>query len=199
MDFNFFDALYRFLVSFCIKHSRVRGVVQGVGGYMCNWRYVSKEEEIMIGDQIEIYGSVLCGRDAVLPKLVRLTHRQDPLCEKIGLEGAVIFHTAVSPAGIGPTTSNKREIEESIPELAAAGVRIHLGKGSLDPVTIDSLKKHKSVFAVTPPVSALFSHRTLSKKVMAFEEEGMEALFEIQVRKLPAIIAVAHGRNIFEK
>jgi fumarate hydratase subunit beta len=156
-------------------------------------------DTLKIGDQIEIYGSVLCGRDAVLPKLARLTQRQDPLCEKIGLEGAVIFHTAVSPAGIGPTTSNKSEIEESIPDLAAAGVRIHLGKGSLGPTTIDSLNKHKSVFAVTPPVSALFSHRILSKKVIAFEEEGMEALFEIQVSKLPAIIAVAHGSNIFEK
>jgi len=160
---------------------------------------VDRMDTLKTGDRIEICGRVLCGRDAVLPKLVRLYRQKDPLIDEIGLEGTVMFHTAVSPAGIGPTTSNKLEIEESIPELAAAGVRIHLGKGSLGPATIDSLNKHKSVFAVTPPVSALFSHRTLSKKVIAFEEEGMEALFEIQVSKLPAIIAIAHGRNIFEK
>lgn len=156
-------------------------------------------DALKVGDQIEIWGRVLCGRDAVLPKLVQLYRRKDPLIDEIGLEGAVIFHTAVSPAGIGPTTSNKLEIEESIPDLSAAGVRIHLGKGSLGSSTITSLDKYKSVFAVTPPVTALFFHRTLSKKVIAFEEEGMEALFEINVERLPAIIAAAHGQNIFER
>lgn len=155
--------------------------------------------ELKVGDPIEISGNVLCGRDAVLPKLVRLYQQRDPSIERFGLEGGIIFHTAVSPAGIGPTTSNKLEIEESIPELSAAGVRIHLGKGSLRSTTINALNKHNSVFAVTPPVSALFSHRMISKKVLAFEEEGMEALFEIRVSKLPAIIAIAHGRNIFDK
>ena len=131
--------------------------------------------------------------------MVQLYRRKDPLIQRIALEGAVIFHTAVSPAGIGPTTSNKPEIEESIPELSAAGVRIHLGKGSLGAPTIQALSKNMSVFAVTPPVSAMFSSRILSQKVIAFEEEGMEALFEIQVERLPAIIAVAHGRTIFER
>ena len=159
---------------------------------------IDQIETLKVGDKIEINGRVLCGRDAVLPKLVQLLQRKDPVLERIGLDGAVIFHTAVSPAGIGPTTSNKPEIEESIPELAAAGVRIHLGKGSLGRSTIESLDKYNSVFAVTPPISALFSHRTLSQKVIAFEEEGMEALFEIEVDRLPAIIAAAHGRNIFE-
>jgi fumarate hydratase subunit beta len=148
---------------------------------------------------VEISGRVLCGRDAVLPRIVKLYRQKDPLIDKIDLEGAVIFHTAVSPAGIGPTTSNKLEIEDSIPELSAAGVRIHLGKGSLNASTVESLKRYRSVFAVTPPVTALFSHRTLSTKVLAFEEEGMEALYEIKVNRLPAIIAVAHGNNIFER
>lgn len=159
---------------------------------------IDRIEALRVGDKIEINGRMLCGRDAVLPKVVQLLRRKDPLLEKIGLEGAVIFHTAVSQAGIGPTTSNKLEIEESMPDLAAAGVRIHLGKGSLSLSTIQSLNQHKSIFAVTPPVSALFSHRTLAQKVIAFEEEGMEALFEIEVKRFPAIIAAAHGRNIFE-
>lgn len=65
--------------------------------------------------------------------------------------------------------------------------------------TVRALEAHKSIFAVTPPVSALFSHRTQSQKILAFEEEGMEALFELQVHRLPAIIAVAHGQNLFAK
>lgn len=134
---------------------------------------IDQIETLQVGDKIEINGRVLCGRDAVLPKLVQLLQRKDPLLERIGLDGAVIFHTAVSPAGIRPTTSNKLEIEESIPDLATAGVRIHLGKSSLGRSTIKSLDKYNSIFAVTPPISALFSHRTLSQKAIDFEEEGM--------------------------
>ncbi len=154
-------------------------------------------QELKICDQFEIYGLVLCGRDAVLPKLVRMIREGDPKINEIGLEGSVIFHTAVSRAGIGPTTSNKAEIEESIPELAAAGVRIHLGKGSVGPKTIEALKTNNSLFAVTPPITALFSSRMKSSRVIAFPEEGMEALYAIEVEGLPGIVAAAHGCNIF--
>lgn len=156
-------------------------------------------DNLTVGTQFEIHGRVLCGRDAVLPKLVQLIRAKDPLIDQIGLEGSVIFHTAVSPAGIGPTTSNKAEIEESIPELASAGVRIHLGKGALSAATIEALAANRSVFAVTPPVTALFSHRINSKKVAAFAEEGMEALYAIEVKGLPGIVAAAHGQNIFDR
>jgi fumarate hydratase subunit beta len=110
----------------------------------------------------------------------------------------VIFHTAVSPAGIGPTTSNKVEIEESIPTLSKAGVRLHLGKGSLGPDTVKALKQYGSVFAITPPASALFASLTLSQRIAAYKEEGMEALYEVEVAGLPAIIAIASGKSIFE-
>lgn len=155
-------------------------------------------ESLKVGDQVEIHGRILCGRDAVLPKIVQMIRNRDPLVDRLQLDGAVIFHTAVSPAGIGPTTSNKVEIEESIPELSAAGVRIHIGKGSVGDTTIAALQKNGSVFAVTPPVSALFGRRSRERKIVAFEEEGMEALFEMNFAGLPAIIAAAHGRNIFK-
>ena len=160
---------------------------------------VEQIEGLNIGDKFEIHGRVLCGRDAVLPKLARLIRAGAPLIEGIGLTGSVIFHTAVSPAGIGPTTSNKAEIEESIPDLAAAGVRIHLGKGSVGSKTIEALAANHSVFAVTPPVTALFSHRITGRKVVAFAEEGMEALWAIEVNGLPGIVAAAHGQNIFAR
>jgi fumarate hydratase subunit beta len=160
---------------------------------------VEQTDSMQIGDQFEIFGRVLCGRDAVLPRIIRCIRKGDPGVEKLELNGAVIFHTAVSPAGIGPTTSNKAEIEESIPELAAAGVRIHLGKGSLGSETIKNLAANHSIFAVTPPVTALFSHRITATEVLAYPEEGMEALFAIQVEGLPGIVAAAHGRNIFNK
>jgi fumarate hydratase subunit beta len=153
---------------------------------------------LAVGDFVEISGIVLCGRDAVLPKLVALAESGDNGAILSLLHGAVIFHTAVSPAGIGPTTSNKVEIEGSIPVLSKAGVKIHLGKGALNPDTVAALKAANSVFAITPPTTAYFSEKIISKKVVMFPEEGMEALYEIRVEGLPAIIAIAHGESIFK-
>lgn len=151
---------------------------------------------LSVGDFVEISGTVLCGRDAVLPKLEKLADDGDREVRAL-LGGSVIFHTAVSSAGIGPTTSNKVEIEGSIPALSRAGVKIHLGKGALSPATTAALKEHNSVFAITPPTTALFSEKIISKRVVMFPEEGMEALYEVKVKGLPAIIAIAHGESIF--
>ena len=154
-------------------------------------------EQLRVGDQIEIEGKIYCGRDAVLPKLAELIEDNDLDRIKVDLKGAVIFHTAVSPAGIGPTSSNKVEIEGSIPALSQAGIKIHLGKGALSPKTAEGLKKYNSVFAITPPVTAIFSDRIVSQRVAAFKKEGMEALYEVEVKGFPAIIAIAHGKTIF--
>jgi fumarate hydratase subunit beta len=147
-------------------------------------------------DQIEICGRIFCGRDAVLPKLANLY--EDNRLHEIGIDfsGSVIFHTAVSTAGIGPTSSNKLEIQESILPLSKAGVKLHLGKGMLDQETVDALGRYNSYFAVTPPTSALFASRMISKKVVAFPELGIEALFELEVSSIPAIVAIADGKSI---
>jgi fumarate hydratase subunit beta len=50
---------------------------------------------------------------------------------------------------------------------------------------------------VTPPVAALLTSKVKSKKVAAFKEEGMEAIFELEVEEIPGIVAVAHGKSIY--
>lgn len=157
---------------------------------------VSNEEikNLKIGDKVEIYGKILTGRDAALPKLVKSIKKGEKL---VDMEGSVIMHTAVSDAGIAPTTSNKAEIEESIPYLASSGVKIHIGKGVLGEETIESLKKDNSIFIVTPPAAALLTSKVKSKNVVAFNEEGMEALFELEVDGIPGIVAVAHGESLY--
>jgi len=154
----------------------------------------STAHKLKIGDKIEIYGTVLTGRDAALPRLVKSIKNGQNL---VDLKGSVIMHTAVSAAGISPTTSNKEEIEESIPYLAKSGVKIHLGKGALGESTVEALDKHSSIFAVTPPAAALLTSKVVSRKVLAFEEEGMEAIYSLEVRGLPCIVAVVHGKTIY--
>lgn len=150
-----------------------------------------------VGDSILLSGKIFAGRDAVLPRIVNL-YKQG-LLYKFGLdlEGGVIFHSAVSIAGTGPTSSNKLEIETSIPDLSEAGIRIHLGKGAVSQRTVEALKIKGSVYAVIPPITALLEDRTLSKKIVAYPELGMEAFYQLEVIDIPIIIAVANGESIY--
>ena len=161
---------------------------------------ISEEEisSLQVGDTIEISGYILCGRDAVLPRVLKMIEDGTVDSLDVDLHGQVIFHTAVSTAGVGPTSSNKLEIESSIAPLSAAGIKIHLGKGRLKKETIDALDKYNSVYAVIPPVTALLGSKTSEEKVVAFPELGMEALHLIKVDKYPAIIGAAHGRSIYD-
>ncbi len=156
-------------------------------------------EEISIGDMITISGYIYTGRDAVLPKIIEIINNNKLSQYNINLKGSVIFHTAVSPAGVGPTSSNKYDIESSIPFLSKAGVKIHLGKGELSQATITSLNEFKSIYAVIPPVTALLNSKTISQKVIAFPELGMEAFHLLEVIDYPAIIAIAHGKSIYDE
>lgn len=152
---------------------------------------------LYVGEMIRITGKIYCGRDAVLPRICKLI--EDRKLEQYGieLEGSVIFHTAVSAAGVGPTSSNKVEIESSFPMLSQAGVKMHLGKGAIGRKTVELLNQYHSVYAVMPPVTALLEKNTLSRRVVAFPELGMEAFYEIEVREYPAIVAAAHDESIY--
>ena len=158
---------------------------------------ISDEEinKLSVGDMIEISGDILCGRDAVLPKVVHT----DDNCIVDLLKGSVIFHTAVSKAGLGPTSSNKIEIESSIIPLSQMGVKIHMGKGRISDNTIKEMEKYNSVYAIIPPVTALLSENTLSSEIIAYEELGMEAFYRVKVKSYPIIIAAAHGQSIYDK
>jgi fumarate hydratase subunit beta len=151
-------------------------------------------KDLQVGDQILLSGKMFTGRDAALPRLVKSLHNDEKL---IDIGGSALMHTAVSEAGIAPTTSNKDEIEGNIPQLAQNGMLIHIGKGTLNENTIKALGEAGAIFVVTPPVAALLTSKVKSKKVVAFEEEGMEAIFELEVDEIPGIVAAAGGKSIY--
>ena len=156
---------------------------------------VSDEEiqSLNVGDQVSISGIMFTGRDAVLPQLVELI-KQNKL--DFSIDGSAIMHTAVSDAGIAPTTSNKEEIESTIPFLSENGVKIHIGKGMLHDETILALKENNSIFVVTPPVAALLTSKVLEKECILFQNEGMEAMYKLKVENVPGIVAVSGGKSI---
>ncbi len=150
-----------------------------------------------VGDKISLSGKIYCGRDAVLPKICKLIETGELEKYGINLEGSVIFHTAVSPAGVGPTSSNKLEIEQSFAPLSKAGVKMHLGKGKISDQTIKILDEENAVYAVIPPVTALLGDNTRNQKIIAFPELGMEAFYELTVEDYPVIIAAAHNESVY--
>jgi len=154
-------------------------------------------KSLKVGDIVNVSGTIYAGRDAVLPKIVEMIEAGTLEDNDIHLQGSVIFHTAVSPAGVGPTSSNKLEIEGTMPQLTKAGIRMHLGKGALKPETIAMFREYNAVYAVIAPVTALLNSKVIAKRCVAHPELGMEAFYELHVEKFPCIIAAAHGESMF--
>ena len=150
-------------------------------------------DDLEVGDKITISGTIYTGRDAALPQLVKLIKRNEV---PFDLKGSVIMHPAFSDAGIAPTTSSKVEIESAIGPLSKAGVKIHIGKGMLSDETAETLSDNNSIFVITPPVAALLTSRVLEKKCVLFENEGMEAMYELKVKDIPGIVAIQDKKKI---
>ncbi len=152
--------------------------------------------KLKINDKVLLSGTIYTGRDAILPKLVNLLENEKEL--NINIKGSAIMHTAVSDAGIATTTSNKKEIESSIAPLSKHGIKLHIGKGALNENTVYELEKYNSAYLVSPPVAALLTDCVIKKKCVMFKKEGMEGCFELQVKDLPAIVAIVNGKSIFD-
>ena len=154
--------------------------------------------QLRVGDVVTISGAIYTGRDAVLPKIVKAAAEGGLPDLGIDLQGAVSFHTAVSHAGVGPTSSNKVEIESTFAPLSRAGVKMHLGKGAISKETVLALKENNAVFAIIPPVTALLGSQTTEQEIVAFPELGMEAFNRLKVVRYQAIIAAANGESIYD-
>lgn len=155
--------------------------------------------DLKVGDVVCISGYIYCGRDAVLPRICKELEAGTWSERGIDLQGSVIFHTAVSPAGVGPTSSNKLEIEGSFETLSkVGGIKMHLGKGAIKPETVKMLADNNAAFAIIPPVTALLESQTLERECVAWPELGMEALYRIKVENYQAIIAAAKGRSVYD-
>lgn len=160
--------------------------------------HASVIDQLDVRDRVLLSGTILTGRDAALPRLLKMEEKGELSPLGIDLQGAVIFHSAVSDAGLGPTSSNKEDIENSIIPLAKLGVRIHLGKGELSANTIRGLAEHASLYAVIPPVSALIRSCVERTERLLFPELGMEAIYKIEVKDLPILIAASKGFSVYD-
>ncbi|MCK5594716.1 fumarate hydratase C-terminal domain-containing protein, partial [bacterium] len=97
----------------------------------------------------------------------------------------------------GPTTSSR--MDKYTPALLDAGLGGVVGKGQRSAEVISALRKCKSVyFAAIGGAGALLSTKVKNAKVVAYEDLGCEAIYKLEVRDFPVVVAVdTKGRSIY--
>jgi fumarate hydratase class I len=154
------------------------------------------------GELILLSGHLLTARDAAHKRMVDMLSRNEPL--PVSLQDRAIYYVgpvdpvkgeAVGPAG--PTTSTR--MDKFMPVLLEqTGLLLTVGKAERGPVAIDAIKKNKSAYLVAVGGAAyLVSKAVQSARVLAFEDLGMEAIYEFVVKDMPVTVAVdALGKSI---
>jgi fumarate hydratase class I len=156
------------------------------------------------GERLLLSGKLLTGRDAAHKRLVDMLNKGEKL--PVDLANRFIYYVGpvdavrdevVGPAG--PTTSSRMDkfVE---PVLARTGLIGMVGKSERGPVAIEAIKKHGAVYCIAVGGAAyLVSKAIKGSRMVAFEDLGMEAIREFEVRDMPVTVAVDSAGNAVHK
>jgi fumarate hydratase subunit beta len=159
---------------------------------------------LKVGDKVLISGKVYTARDAAHKNLIELIKAGKAL--PIDLKGQTIYYCGPTPArpgkvigAAGPTTSGR--MDRYAEPLIKLGLKAMIGKGRRSAGVRETLKRYKAIyFAATGGAGALLSKRIKNAKVVAYPELGPEAIYELELKDFPVIVANdIHGRDIFEE
>ena len=156
------------------------------------------------GDRLLLNGKMLTGRDAAHKRIQDMLAKGEKL--PVDFTNRVIYYVgpvdpvkgeAVGPAG--PTTATRMDkFTEAM--LAQTGLIAMVGKAERGPAGIDAIKKHKAAYLMAVGGAAyLVSKAIKASKVLAFEDLGMEAIYEFTVEDMPVTVAVdSEGNNVHQ-
>ena len=101
------------------------------------------------GEEVELTGEVLTGRDQACARFFQMIQRGEKL--PVELAGQLIYFVGPTPAkpgevigSAGPTTSGR--MNTFLPAFLERGMRGFIGKGYLDQSVKDALMKHNGVY-----------------------------------------------------
>jgi fumarate hydratase class I len=140
-------------------------------------------------------GKLLTGRDAAHKRMVDMIAKGEKL--PVDLANRFIYYTGpvdavreevVGPAG--PTTSSR--MDKFVDTVCAkTGLIGMVGKSERGPAAIEAIRKHGAVYCIAVGGAAyLVSKAIKASRVLAFEDLGMEAIREFEVRDMPVTVAV---------
>lgn len=147
------------------------------------------------GQTLLLSGKMLTGRDAAHKRIQEMLQRGESL--PVDFRNRVIYYVGpvdpvrdevVGPAG--PTTATRMDQFTDM-MLEQTGLISMIGKAERGPIAIESIRKHGSAYLMAVGGSAyLVSKAIRGAKVVGFEDLGMEAIYEFDVKDMPVTVAV---------
>ena len=164
----------------------------------------SQMDDWNIGDTLLLSGTIITGRDAAHKRLKTMIESGEGLPEGVNFDNKFIYYVGpvdavrdevIGPAG--PTTASRMDKFTDL-MLENTGILGMIGKAERGQATVESIKKHKASYLIAVGGAAYLISKSIKKaKVVAFEEMGMEAIYEMEVKDMPVTVAVdTDGENI---
>ncbi|HLX28270.1 MAG TPA: fumarate hydratase [Casimicrobiaceae bacterium] len=155
------------------------------------------------GEQLLLTGRILTGRDAAHKRIQQMLDRCEPL--PVEFRNRVIYYVGpvdpvrdepVGPAG--PTTATR--MDKFTDMMLALGLLAMIGKAERGSTAIDAIRRHRAAYLIAVGGAAyLVSKAIRAARVIAFEDLGMEAIYEFDVRDMPVTVAVsAAGESVHQ-
>ncbi len=148
------------------------------------------------GEVLLLNGRLLTGRDAAHKRMSDMLNRGEVL--PVDFNGRFIYYVGpvdpvrdeiVGPAG--PTTATRMDsfTRQMLAETNLLGM---VGKAERGPAAIEAIREHRAVYLMAVGGAAyLVSKAIKASRVVAFEDLGMEAIYEFEVADMPVTVAVS--------
>lgn len=156
------------------------------------------------GETVLLSGKLLTGRDAAHKRMVDMIAKGEEL--PVDFTNRMIYYVGpVDPVGnevvgpAGPTTATRMD-KFTRTMLEKTGLAGMVGKAERGPAAIEAIKDNKAVYLMAVGGSAyLVSKAIKAAKVLAFEDLGMEAIYEFEVEDMPVTVAVdSKGESVHQ-
>jgi fumarate hydratase class I len=156
------------------------------------------------GERLLLSGKLLTGRDAAHKRIEDLLERKKPL--PVDFTNRVIYYVGpvdpvrdevVGPAG--PTTATRMDKFADL-MLGKTGLAAMIGKGERGPAAVEAIRRHKAASLIAVGGAAYLVAKAIRKsRVVAFEDLGMEAIYEFEVHDMPVTVAVdSTGQSVHQ-
>jgi fumarate hydratase class I len=147
------------------------------------------------GERLLLNGRMLTGRDAAHKRIQDMLARGESL--PVDFRNRVIYYVGpvdpvrdevVGPAG--PTTATRMDKFTEM-MLAQTGLIAMVGKAERGPMGIEAIRKHQAAYLMAVGGAAYLVSKAIRKsRIVAFEDLGMEAIYEFEVQDMPVTVAV---------
>ena len=156
------------------------------------------------GDRVSLTGVIYTGRDAAHKRLCALLDAGEEL--PVDLAGQAIYFVGPCPAppgkvigAAGPTTSGRMDAYSPV-LIEKCSLKAMIGKGDRNDAVKSAMKEFGAVyFAATGGAGALISRSIVKADVVAFPDLGPEAIYRLEVKDLPLVVAIdAEGNSLYK-